>query len=46
MLFTGTLTLGCRAYLDAQTQACYCSSQGRKDKKNKKFQQEKMGGEL
>uniref|UniRef100_A0A6P7GNM2 Group XIIA secretory phospholipase A2-like n=1 Tax=Diabrotica virgifera virgifera TaxID=50390 RepID=A0A6P7GNM2_DIAVI len=37
MLFTGTLTLGCKSYLDAQTEACYCSSSGRKDKKNKKY---------
>lgn len=24
MLFTGTLTLGCRSYLDAQAKSCYC----------------------
>lgn len=28
MLFTGTLTLGCRSYLDAQKTACYCPSGG------------------
>lgn len=25
MLFTGTLTLGCKSYQDAQTEACYCA---------------------
>ena len=24
MLFTGTMTLGCKAYLDAQERACHC----------------------
>jgi secretory phospholipase A2 len=24
MLFTGTMTLGCKAYLDAQERACFC----------------------
>lgn len=24
MLFTGTLTLGCKAYLDSQQRSCYC----------------------
>lgn len=24
MLFTGTLTLGCRSYLDAQAKSCFC----------------------
>lgn len=24
LLFTGTLTLGCKSYLDAQKNACYC----------------------
>lgn len=24
MLFTGTLTLGCKSYLDSQERACYC----------------------
>lgn len=24
MLFTGTLTLGCKSYLDSQARACYC----------------------
>ncbi|XP_018563840.1 group XIIA secretory phospholipase A2 [Anoplophora glabripennis] len=37
MLFTGTLTLGCRAYLDAQKKACWCPSYGWKDKKNSKY---------
>lgn len=34
LLFTGTITLGCKAYIDAQTRACYCPP-GRKDKKYK-----------
>ncbi|EDW41638.1 group XIIA secretory phospholipase A2 [Drosophila sechellia] len=25
MLFTGTLTLGCRSYLDSQQRSCYCA---------------------
>lgn len=38
MLFTGTLTLGCKSYIDAQTQACYCSpAPGSKDKKKSKY---------
>ncbi|KAL3274343.1 hypothetical protein HHI36_015741 [Cryptolaemus montrouzieri] len=38
MLFTGTLTFGCKAYLDAQKEACFCPpSYGWKDKKNKKY---------
>lgn len=24
MLFTGTLTLGCKSYLDSQARSCYC----------------------
>ncbi|KAF4516920.1 hypothetical protein B566_EDAN008009 [Ephemera danica] len=24
MLFTGTMTLGCKSYIDSQTNACYC----------------------
>lgn len=27
MLFTGTITLGCKSYLDAQARSCYCPSQ-------------------
>lgn len=27
MLFTGTLTLGCKSYLDTQAKACYCTGQ-------------------
>lgn len=37
MLFTGTLTLGCKSYLDAQKNACYCPSYGWKDSRNKKY---------
>lgn len=28
MLFTGTMTLGCKAYLDAQQRACFCPVNG------------------
>lgn len=48
MLFTGTITLGCKSYLDSQERACYCtstssSSSSKTDqkngyKKNKKYQ--------
>ncbi|KAJ8978879.1 hypothetical protein NQ317_008494, partial [Molorchus minor] len=37
MLFTGTLTLGCKAYLDAQKEACFCPFYGWKDKKKSKY---------
>ncbi|KAJ8959756.1 hypothetical protein NQ314_006185 [Rhamnusium bicolor] len=37
MLFTGTLTLGCKSYLDAQKDACFCPSYGWKDKKKIKI---------
>lgn len=35
VLYTGTLTFGCKAYLDAQSKACFCPSYGWKDKRNK-----------
>lgn len=42
MLFTGTLTFGCKSYLDSQARACYCppgkndfSKDKRKEKDNK-----------
>lgn len=50
MLFTGTITLGCKSYLDSQERACYCAppsssstSSSKSDqkngyKKNKKYQ--------
>lgn len=34
VLFTGTLTLGCKSYIDAQSKACYCAP-GKKDYKYK-----------
>lgn len=34
LLFTGTLTLGCKSYIDAQTNACYCLP-SKKDYKSK-----------
>lgn len=39
MLFTGTLTLGCKSYLDSQSKACYCGSPsyGWKDKRNRHY---------
>ncbi|XP_066258795.1 group XIIA secretory phospholipase A2 [Euwallacea similis] len=38
MLFTGTVTLGCKSYMDAQKQACYCPPEpGWKDKKKSKY---------
>lgn len=38
VLFTGTLTLGCKSYMDAQKQACYCPPEpGWKDKKKSKY---------
>lgn len=43
MLFTGTITLGCRSYLDSQERACYCatptdrSSNGHKKDKKQKY---------
>ncbi|CAG2061347.1 unnamed protein product [Timema podura] len=30
MLFTGTITLGCKSYLDSQKQACYCTPNKKK----------------
>lgn len=42
MLFTGTMTLGCKSFLDAQKRSCYCppvssssSSQSNTNKKDK-----------
>ncbi|KAF5306265.1 hypothetical protein FQA39_LY08963 [Lamprigera yunnana] len=38
ILFTGTLALGCKAYLDAQEKACYCPSYGwKKEHKQSKY---------
>lgn len=31
MLFTGTITLGCRSYLDSQQRSCYCPGQQTND---------------
>ncbi|XP_055378464.1 group XIIA secretory phospholipase A2 [Condylostylus longicornis] len=31
MLFTGTLTLGCKSYLDSQERSCYCGGAGSSD---------------
>lgn len=37
MLFTGTMTLGCRSYLDAQERSCYCSPNGASSKSDKEY---------
>ncbi|ERL84648.1 group XIIA secretory phospholipase A2 [Dendroctonus ponderosae] len=38
ILFTGTLTLGCKSYIEAQKQACYCPPvPGWKEKKKSKY---------
>ncbi|EFN72747.1 Group XIIA secretory phospholipase A2 [Camponotus floridanus] len=45
VLFTGTTALGCKSFLDAQKEACYCrSDKWSKNKKPKKSAQ--AGGEL
>lgn len=44
MLFTGTTALGCKSYIDAQKEACYCGEKWNKNKKPKKAAQ--AGGEL
>lgn len=43
LLFTGTTTLGCKSYLDAQKEACYCGT-SKTTKKPKRAAQ--AGGEL
>lgn len=42
MLFTGTLTLGCKSYIDAQSKACYCPP----SKKDYKYKYTRGDGEL
>lgn len=37
MLFTGTLTLGCKSYLDSQARACYCPSATGNSKEQKNY---------
>lgn len=44
MLFTGTTALGCKSYMDAQKEACYCGDKWSKNKKPKKAAH--AGGEL
>lgn len=34
LLSTGTLTLGCKSYLDSQERACYCSGQQQQQQKS------------
>lgn len=45
MLFTGTLTLGCKSYIDAQSNACYCPP-AYNNKKDKKYKYTRGDGEL
>ncbi|CAG9799477.1 unnamed protein product [Chironomus riparius] len=40
MLFTGTMTLGCKAYLDAQERACFCPQLGSQNQG--KYEKEKF----
>lgn len=42
MLFTGTITLGCRSYLDSQERACFCSP----PKKQKFYKSESPNSEF
>lgn len=38
MLYTGSVTLGCKPYLNAQSKACYCPSSGSSSGNNKNKQ--------
>lgn len=40
MLFTGTMTLGCKAYLDAQERACFCPPQNAQNSNQQQQQQQ------
>ncbi|XP_066597899.1 group XIIA secretory phospholipase A2 [Prorops nasuta] len=44
MLFTGTTALGCKSYIDAQKQACFCPDKTDKKKRSKKAAD--VGGEF
>lgn len=41
MLFTGTMTLGCKSFLDGQQRSCHCPVQGDFNGKSKKPYKEK-----
>lgn len=42
MMFTGTLTLGCRSYLDAQAKSCFCpGATGKNTSSGPKFNSKK-----
>lgn len=46
MLFTGTITLGCKSYLDSQQRSCFCGPGQQGDQfsngaKNKKYYKDK-----
>lgn len=43
MLFTGTMTLGCKSYLDTQERACYCGAQSGKEKFKKSKDKKNFG---
>ncbi|EDW76871.1 uncharacterized protein Dwil_GK16013 [Drosophila willistoni] len=47
MLFTGTLTLGCRSYLDSQKRSCYCApvKSGNSRYANSKERPQQAGGQ-
>ena len=36
LLYTGTTALGCKSYLDAQKEACYCGNGSKSNKRSKK----------
>lgn len=46
VLFTGTLALGCKSYLDSQKKACYCPSYGWKKEYSKSSKYPRGDGEL
>lgn len=46
MLFTGTMTLGCKSYLNSQSQACYCENEANKSNNKKSKKYTKGAGEL
>jgi len=44
MLFTGTMTLGCKSYLDSQQRACYCPPVGPQSHSKKSGERERDKG--
>jgi secretory phospholipase A2 len=39
MLFTGTMTLGCKSYQDAQQRACFCPPVTKQNQQKEQYQQ-------